>query len=82
MRGLQRTIPVGLGALESTQCNKTLCLPPTTFLFMCLQNEIHFAVVEGTQTARFSIEINCKISQMKGWQRRSLEDESGAQVFT
>ena len=31
-------------------CIRTPCLPPTTFLFLRLRNDIHFAVVEGTQT--------------------------------
>ena len=47
-KGLQRTAPDGLGALESTQSTRSLCLPPTTFLFLWLWNEIHFVGVEGT----------------------------------
>ena len=49
LKGLQRTTPNGLGALASTKCTRTLCLPPITFLFLWLLNDIHFFVVEGTQ---------------------------------
>ena len=36
-------------------CTRTLCLPPTTFLFLWLRNKTCFANVVGTQIARFSI---------------------------
>ena len=31
LKGLQTTIPDGLGSLAFTQCTRTLCLPPTNF---------------------------------------------------
>ena len=39
--GLQRTTPGRLGA-------QTLCVTPTTFLFLWLQDKIYFAVMTGT----------------------------------
>jgi hypothetical protein len=44
--GLQRTTPDESGAQTSTYCTRTFCLPPTTFLFLWLWNEIHFAGVK------------------------------------
>ena len=38
LKGLQRTTPVGSGAIASTKCIRTLCLSPTTFLLLWLQN--------------------------------------------
>ena len=41
---------------------RTLCLPPTTLLFMWLRNEIRFAGVVGTQkTTGFLIRNEYKI---------------------
>ena len=34
MKWLQKTKPDGLGALTFLQCTRTLCLPPTTYLFL------------------------------------------------
>ena len=49
------------GAQTFTSCTRALCLPPTTFLFLWLQNEIHFACVEGTkQQNDFLSEMNAK----------------------
>ena len=53
-RGLQRTTPNRLGAQTSTLCIRILWLPPTTFLFLWLRNKIHFAVVVGTKTTRWT----------------------------
>ena len=66
MKEVQRTTIDGLVALVS-------CLPPTTFLFLLLQNEIHFAVVEGTQKTSFSTGMNFKISYLKGFQRTTTD---------
>ena len=49
LKGLQRTTGAGPGALASELCIITLRLPPNTFLFLWLQNKIHFANVVGTQ---------------------------------
>ena len=81
LKGMQRTTPNGLGALAFTQCTRTLCTPPATFLFMWLRNEIRFAVVVGTQISRFSIKMNHKISHMKGF-HMSAKAGSGAKTFT
>ena len=55
LKGLQRTTPNESGALASAQCTRILCQPPTTFMFLWLQNDIHFANVVGTQITRFLI---------------------------
>ena len=44
VEGLQRTTPDRLGAQSSTYCTRTLCVPPTTVLFLWLMNEFFFAV--------------------------------------
>ena len=49
IKGLQTTIPDGLGAQTFTWCTRTLVLPPTTYIFLWLRNKIHFSVVAGTQ---------------------------------
>ena len=49
LKGFQGTIPDESGAQTSIQCTRTLCLPPTTFLFMWSWNKICFVVVVGTQ---------------------------------
>ena len=82
LKVLQRTTLDGLGALASAKCLRTLCLPPTTFLFMWLGNEIHFPGVVGTQkTTGFLIRNEYKISQIKGFQRTAL-DGLDALAFT
>ena len=48
LKVLQRKPSSGAGALASTYCIRTLCLPLTSFLLLWLHNDIHFAVVEGT----------------------------------
>ena len=48
LKVLQRKPSSGAGALASTYCIRTLCLPLTSFLLPWLHNDIHFAVVEGT----------------------------------
>ena len=53
MKGSQRITPSGLGALAFLQYIRILQLPPTTFLLLWLQDEIHFTIVEGTQTTSF-----------------------------
>ena len=47
-------------------------MPPTSFLCLWLRNDIHFAAVEGTQTTRFSIEMNFNISHLKGFQKTKM----------
>ena len=82
LKVLQKTTPDELGALASAQCPRTLCLPPTTVLFLQLWNKIHFAGVEGTQnTTGFLIRNEYKISHLKGLQT-TTPDGSGAQAFT
>ncbi|OEU06405.1 hypothetical protein FRACYDRAFT_254739 [Fragilariopsis cylindrus CCMP1102] len=39
-----RTTPDESGALTSTCCTRTLCNPPTTFLFLRLKRKLDFAV--------------------------------------
>ena len=80
---LQGTTPNRLGAQTSafTLCNRTLCLPSTTFLSMWLRNKICFAVVVGTKKTRFWIKVNHKVSHLKGF-HRTTPVESGAQPFT
>ena len=81
LKVLQRTTPDSLGALAFAQCTRTLCLPPTNFLFMWLQNKICFANVVGTQIMRFLIKMNHKISYLKGLQR-TAPNRLGAQIST
>jgi hypothetical protein len=42
-------------ALASEHCTRTLWVCATAFLYLWLQNKIHFPVVAGTQTTWFSI---------------------------
>ena len=73
MKEVQRTTIDELVALASTYNTKTSCLPPTTFLYLWLWNDIHFAVVEGTQKTSFSTGMNFKISYLKGFQRTTTD---------
>ena len=86
LKGLQRTAPNRLGAQTSTQCTRTLCLPPTTFLSMFLRSKICFAYEVGTQIiTRFPIKMNHKISQMKelqGTTPKRLGAQTSAQCST
>ena len=77
LKGLQRTTPAGSDAQTFKQCTRTLCLPPTSLLYLWLRNKIRFANVVGTQKTRFLIKMNHKISHLKGFHRRT-PDESGA----
>ena len=79
LKGLQRTRLNRLVAQTFTYCTRTLCLPPTTFLLMWLWNKICFANVVGTQITRFLINMNQKISHLKGF-HRTTPDGSGALV--
>ena len=81
LKGLQRTALDEPGALASTQSTGTLFLPPTTFLFLWLWNEIHFAFMAVTKITRFLIKMNHKMSHLKGLQR-TTPDESGALTST
>ena len=64
LKALQRTTPSGL------EYTRTLCQPPTSFLFIWLQKKNCFANVVGTQITRFVlIKTNHKISHLKGLQR-------------
>ena len=81
LKGLQSTTPDGLGVLASKRSSRTLCLPPTTLLFMWFQNEIHFNVVEGTKITSFLIRNEQKISHLKGLQS-TTPDESGVLAST
>ena len=57
MKGLQRITTLDrLGAQSSTKCTRTLCVPPTTFLFLWLRNKIRFAVDARTEQPNFSFE--------------------------
>ena len=51
------------------------------FLFLWLRNKICFAGVKGTQTTRFLIRMNNKISYLQRLQR-TTSDGSGTQIFT
>ena len=66
LKGLQMTAPNRLGAQTSTQCTRTLCLPPISFLFIWLQNKIRFANMVGTKITSFLIKMNHKISHLIG----------------
>ena len=50
LKVLQKTTSSKLGALAFKHYTRTLQLPPTTFLFLWLLNNLQSAVVEGTQT--------------------------------
>ena len=54
LEGLQKTTPAESGAQTFTWCTRTLCLPPTTFLFLWLRNKIHLAA--HTKITRFDQE--------------------------
>ena len=45
---------------------KRLCVASITILFLWLWSKIHFVVMAGTQTTWFLIEMNHKISRIKG----------------
>ena len=71
LKGLHKTTPNRLGALTSTQCTRTLCLPPTTFCCSgCRINFISLLWQAHKQQHDFGPEImNNKIYHLKGLQR-------------
>ena len=56
-------------------CNKPLCLPPTTFLFLWMLNEIQLAVVPRTQKYDFWSEMNTKYLIWKGCRGQHQTDQ-------
>ena len=61
LKGFQTTIPDKLGAQTFTQCTRTLCFPPTTFISLWLWNKMHYAVMAGTEkNMNFGSEMNTK----------------------
>jgi hypothetical protein len=54
---LQRTTPSWLGALASKKYMRTLCYPPTTFLFLQLKSKLDFSV-RGRHTNNHIFEQN------------------------
>ena len=71
LKELQGTTPSELGALTSIWYTRTLCLPPTRFLFMWLQKKIPFAAVVGTQITRFLIKMHQENSYSKWFQQEN-----------
>jgi hypothetical protein len=68
LKWLQRTTPNKLGEKTSTQCTRTFCVPPTTFLFLWLRNKIHYAFMAGTQKTTFLVRNEHNIFHLKGLQ--------------
>ena len=68
---VQRTRPSGSGALASTQCTRTLCLPPISFLLHI------FLLWQAQKITRFLTKMNNNISYLKVLQR-TTSSGSGA----
>ena len=73
--------PDGLSAKASTKCIRTLCYPPTTFLFMWLRNKFVLLMWKAHKQQDFGPEMKDKISHLKVLHRTILF-ESGALAST